>query len=248
MAKKGYLVWQNEKCKKSISCFKFGANKELIDKHLRILIEAIDKVKDSYLTYALDGLPIPPKYAQRDLIMHTERVFAYELYHQWSRLIDKRTKWVINAEVRKCLELFKDISNSSSETESSWNFPDLVLHKGQEKNEQLIACEIKRIDRLEDDFTKDINTLYILTRPATFNSCNEENNENLHPYLCGIFLLINGDYDNLKNIVKASIKELERLNIKQEAVKNIICVFLIAKDGKKEVGFQSLFNIWEQQK
>lgn len=254
--KKDYFIWDDEKSKLNISCLRFDKEKDIVELHLRKLMEAIDNVKSEYATYALNGISIPPKYRTKGLIKHTERVFAYELYHQWSNIIDKRT-WVINAEIRKYLECFKDnlmkkvkIVNDENPNNGTngydqnkvWNFPDLVLHKGQNKNYQMIACEIKRKDRLKYDFVKDIETLYWLTRSELIDN-NSNDMDSLEPYRTGVFLLLNGNFEDLKSIVKESQKIFNEKKIELDKTKNIICVFYNRINNHNEIGFQSLFNI-----
>ena len=246
--KKDYFIWEEEKCKSNISCLRFDKEKDVVELHLRNLLEAIDNVKKEYAVYALNHLPIPEQYANNDLIMHTERVFAYELYYQWSKIIDKRT-WVINAEVRKYLEWFSNNYNyqainlkADRKIETySWNFPDLVLHKGQNKNCQMIACEIKRIDRLKVDFVKDIETLYWLTRSELSDKSNS--GEVLEPYRSGVLILLNGNFEDLKLIVRDSRKTFKEMNIELDKTHNIICVFYNRLNNHNEIGFQSLFNL-----
>ena len=251
---KGYFIWDDEKCKSNISCLRFDPEKDVVELHLRKLLEAIDNVKIEYATYALNGLPIPSKYRTKGLIKHTERVFAYELYHQWSNIIDKRT-WVINAEIRKYLECFKNnlMKHASDENPNNgtncygqnkvWNFPDLVLHKGQNQNYQMIACEIKRKERLKNDFVKDIETLYWLTRSDLIDNSNKDS---LAPYRSGVFLLLNGNFEDLKSIVKESQKAFDEKKIELDKTKNIICIFYNRINNCNEIGFQSLFNINNQ--
>lgn len=245
--KKDYFVWDDVKWKHNISCLRFDKEKNLVELHLRLLMEAIDNVKTQYMTYSLDGLPIPDEYRNNGLIKHTERVFAYELYYQWSKLIDKRT-WVINAEIRKDLEFFSDNIKKSNEIKMndvnsdkrSWNFPDLVLHKGQNKNGQMIACEIKRIDRLNVDFVKDIETLYWLTRSDIIGN----SGKGIEPYRSGVFLLLNGTIEDFKSIIKVSSDSFKEKNINLDETRNIICVYCNRiNNNTKEIGFQSLFKL-----
>ena len=65
----------------------------LINQDLLSLIQAISQVDETYLSYAdtnanADG--------REDQIIQLERIFAYELYHQWSLLKDE--KLILNGE------------------------------------------------------------------------------------------------------------------------------------------------------
>lgn len=68
-----------------------------------------------------------------------ERVFAYELYHQWRMLIDghKYENLILNGEIRKDGSVIRHENLKEI-------YPDFVLHEQQNNlNQQLIICEIK---------------------------------------------------------------------------------------------------------
>ncbi|QOW10116.1 hypothetical protein Q73A0000_06960 [Kaistella flava (ex Peng et al. 2021)] len=71
----------------------------------------------------------------------SERVFAYELYHQW-RLIANQFNYenlLINGEIRKDGSVLRNNFNDIV-------YPDLILHEQQNNlNQQKIACEIKTV-------------------------------------------------------------------------------------------------------
>ena len=106
--------------------------KELCDENLQDLFKAILNVRSAYYTYSTKNFAINKKDVQEQL----ERVFAYELYHQWSKRLEEHHNWdtplTINGEIGKRVE-------------DALAYPDLVLHKGQDQNDnQEIAVEIKR--------------------------------------------------------------------------------------------------------
>jgi hypothetical protein len=110
------------------------------DNNLLFLIKAILNVKSRYVDF------------YQISVERLERVFAYELYHQWSILIDKQNKerntgdeYILNGETEKTMSHFgKDIVKVRT-------YPDLVLHKSMDlPRGQAIVCEIKR----RGNFTK----------------------------------------------------------------------------------------------
>ena len=75
-----------------------------IEKHFQNLLEAISKVSYAYLKaeYLEDG-----KLSDKEKLFvktQVERVFAYELYHQWSNLLGSNSPLVLNGETRKDFE------------------------------------------------------------------------------------------------------------------------------------------------
>lgn len=85
-----------------------------------------------------------------------ERVFAYELYHQYRKRMTsyEYNNLILNGEIRKDKSIIRS-------AEFKVSYPDLVLHEQQNNiNQQLIACEIKTINGLNyDSLLKDINKL-----------------------------------------------------------------------------------------
>lgn len=104
------------------------------DVHLENLFRAILNIRDEYYKYSLEQLEGSDEYQEQ-----LERVFAYELYHQWSiiqenynKSVSKEHCRVINGEAGKKLN-------------GCHIYPDMLLHGGQEDIEnQEIAIEIKR--------------------------------------------------------------------------------------------------------
>ena len=70
---------------------------------------------------------------------HLERVFAYELYRQWSNRIQiLYPEYVINGEPEKSPKLFSKLYSQKH------TFPDLVMHHDQGDHDyQGVICEIK---------------------------------------------------------------------------------------------------------
>jgi len=105
----------------------------ILEKKLKGLVEALLNVRKEYLAYSTNYLlnfPYKKRGEYKDDIEQVERVFAYELYHQWS--LTKPNDLVLNGEIGKRLN-------------DKIKFPDLALHGGQndyEHNE--VVVEIKR--------------------------------------------------------------------------------------------------------
>ena len=130
------------------------------------------------LTKAIDN--VPKKYIREcddKMRFHLERVFSYELYYRWSKLLNHRNenpeKLMLNAELSKH---YYEMNN--------FKFPDMVLHGNYAgKNKQFIICEIKssRYQIQDKSLKKDVESLY-------------KGVHELH-YHCGVFIYL-GDYVN----------------------------------------------------
>lgn len=153
---------------------------------------------------------------------HLERVFAYELYHQWSCILNhSRSKWIINAEIEKNLNEFCSKASTRSK------FPDLVLHEDQGTDNQMIVCEIKREIKTKN-IKIDIEKLRMLTNPMQ---------NNLLPYRCGILLIVNHTKEEFKNEINIIGDEIS------DGIDKILCVFATASREDTSVCFESLSNI-----
>lgn len=106
-----------------------------IDEHLRRLIEAISLVKPNYEHYETINIK------NEKIIKRAERVYAYELYHQYRSLMkrDNIDDCYLNGEIYKSSTILNNLDNSGY-------YPDLVLHKRYDSIEsetQYFICEIK---------------------------------------------------------------------------------------------------------
>ena len=107
------------------------------NKYFQWLFEALLKVKKRYLTYDVEFSSTSVDIKKE----HLERVFAYELYHQWSVILDqqKDNDLILNAEIDKninetIIEMNKSDNDDSSESLRVNVYPDLVLHQSQGKD------------------------------------------------------------------------------------------------------------------
>lgn len=179
---------------------------------------------------------------------HVERVFAYELYHQWS--MTNTSCLCLNAEVQKYVRKrisYKSKDNGHKTSTTAMVYPDLVFHGGQQTfANQKIVCEIKR----EEQFTGNKNAIFAdLLKLSCFtdkeNSVFLSSNKNHYDY--GAFLIVgekvSGQLTSLMKIKSSTTIKLIEKRVKQkisfetykadenyrETFKRIIC---IAYDGK----------------
>jgi len=191
---------------------------QLTDVFLKDLFTAILNVEDNYYAYSTKHLN--GSYQQQEQL---ERVFAYELYHQWSKLLErynkknKNDKRVINGEVGKKL----DFCNV---------FPDMILHKGQEDiHNQEIAIEIKRkISLSEENLLNDLEKLSDMLTEGKLSDC-------ATPFKYSVFILIGGNESDITRILKQ-----EKINNIND---NIFCVFC---QKKGELAFKTMDEIKAQ--
>lgn len=227
--------------KKNVREFKFMPDKELdlldvveLDNETTIKVStffnALLKISSNYYSYCIDE--------SKKVIEHVERVFAYELYHQWSNLLTKEDGFIINGEIGKQLEYFDQQSNIF--LGRAEKYPDLVLHKGQDEVDgNMIVCEIKR-KKNEVGFLNDLLKL------AIFTSNHNEQENKIPPYKCGIFVLVNSSQQEFLSAIKNDkIKYKSEFDYitTQANSKKIICVFCTADNATKEISYNSLFNL-----
>ena len=143
---------------------------------------------------------------------YCERVFAYELYHQFRKLMCDDIRYrelLFNGEQRKDESFFKDLFKELEDKD--YVIPDLILHKtlgSIDKHEgQILYIEIKTINN--SDVFSDLEKLTQLTRTPL----------NFYYY---IFIYVNADFDDLKKKIKGDRKKNEYENIDD----NILCFWV----------------------
>lgn len=192
---------------------------EFVGKYLCSLFESIASVDSSYIHYNGSNIDKDQE--------HVERVFAYELYHQWSNhsLISRNKNVVINSEIPKHL------IGEARNRKINLMYPDMVLHHGQNEYEgNILICEIKRegyahqhLEKMMDDFEK--LKLYL---------SNESKIKDIDcrwtPFKLGVFILTVSKDSNLElstsqiyNILDDTNKEILK-GYPEEITKRIICV------------------------
>ena len=190
---------------------------ELInDEYLKMLFKAIVEVNKQY--YYTEN----PENTSNEIIEQLERIFAYELYYQWSFLlkdynkhVSEEDKRIINGEIRK--QLF-----------GVNKYPDMVLHKGHNDiHHQEIVVEIKRKAAIKDDnVAQDIIKLSQFMTNG-FLGCGAS------PYRMGVLILTSGGEEDIREQLML-IKDKVLINY------NVICVFC---DGDKSLCYKTLDEI-----
>lgn len=211
----------------------FDSFNEEISKYIYSLFVSISNVASNYIHY--DGSNTEEDYE------HVERVFAYELYHQWSEysLIKSNKSLIINAEIPK--KLIGDARNAKIPL----MYPDLVLHQGQNDYKgNIIICEIKRAsyaqqhpDKVLDDFRK--LDLY-LSEKLKVNA----NKQDWDPFKVGVFIMTDSP-DSITPISTTCIRHYiekflnEVKKIDKEVQKRIICVVY----NGNELKYETLYSL-----
>lgn len=187
---------------------------DISDEYLKMLFKAIIEVDKQY--YYTEN----PQNASNEIIEQLERIFAYELYHQWSilqedynRRVPEDYKRIINGEIGKQLLGVN-------------KYPDMVLHKGHgDIHNQEIVIEIKRKAGLKDDNA--IQDLIKLSNFMTkgFLGCSAS------PYKVGVFILTNGNEEDISS-------QLLNITNKKYLNNNIYCIF--CKGDEKSLRYVTL--------
>ena len=195
--------------------------------HIELMLSAVTSVSKEYLWYKVTS---DDEEVEREQL---ERVFAYEFYYQWRRLLESfGCTLILNGEVSK-----KVRDKISVKRQYAIKYPDMVLHAGQDNFDeefQLIVCEIKRKEGFEEEtFRKDLSSIISYLDKDNFNKA---------PFQCGVLLLVGDTLDDSK--IKSTIKTVARENHKrQDCYKNILCVsYNYIRESKK---FDLTFSILE---
>ena len=118
----------------SLNCYDLCLNAER--PYLDMLMKAssnVDNIYMEYETYQVNGEEL------KSITKRAEKVFAYELYHQFRLLMPENCGYFINGEI------WKDKKIINTERAKSC-YPDLVLHGSLgcvDKETQYFLCEIK---------------------------------------------------------------------------------------------------------
>ena len=204
-------------CIKKLSEGVYEGINNIENKYLQILFKAIVEVGEQY--YYTEN----PESATNETIEQLERIFAYELYYQWSILqsnynktIPDEYKRIINGEIRKQMSGIN-------------KYPDMVLHKGQyDIHHQEIVVEIKRKVAINgDNVAQDIIKLTHFMSEG-FLGCGAS------PFSMGVLILTNGSENDIK-------EQLEI--IKDESInQNIYCVFCNGDNSLRYITLNEILN------
>ena len=207
---------------------------ELVGKYLCSLFESITSVDSRYIHY--NG---SDNNEDRE---HVERVFAYELYHQWSNhsLISQNKDIVINSEIPK--HLISGTRNSNI----SLMYPDMVLHHGQNEYEgNMIICEIKREEYAQNRHNKMMCDFEKMKIYLSNESKIKDIDDRWEPFHLGVFILTVSRYSNLElsvSLINKILGDKNKAVLKvypEDISKRIICVVY---DGSI-LKYDSLFNL-----
>lgn len=218
--------------------------------HLNVFFKSLKEVGQDYYVYDLDEDKVKSlcPSAETKALEHTERVFAYELYHQWSCFLTG-TDWKINAELRKNIEWFySEDDDNTSKNDSSNDFPDMVLHKSQKDDAQLIVCEIKRENRINCDIVKDLNRIYKFTIEK--DKKGKTSIDYYKAFKCGVFLVFNAYFSKIIKAIRTNLPAFVFKDVDDDKLDHIICVSSLYKENDKDplICYQSLGEIVRQLK
>ena len=161
--------------------------------------------------------------------MQVERSFAYELYHQWSLELARYKEMHPNMEnLRLNGEVTKNLDFNSR------SYPDIVLHGGQASlDNQLLVCEIKRVDGSYPDSSKIFDDLKKLSQFLHLRVSNDGNQIDAN-YQSAVFIVANIGREDLENKIKDALakKTAETIDILSDA-NNIYCISVDVNDQEK---------------
>ncbi len=204
---------------KTVSDF-FSTNFYEDTKYIKDLITSIIAVDQAYC-----------KWDYNKTIQKTERVFAYELYHQFKLLVKREDNILRYEDLRFDGEIgkkyFPDIPNLETRfnVEQKDFSPDLVLHKGQLDSNQLnqkLIVEIKTKANGSEEVVKDIIKLNYSIIKLNFQF--------------GVFISVNTLKSTLIQNLKSEIKLLN------EYENNFRRIIIIHYDGQN-LRIENLYNI-----
>ena len=154
-----------------------------LSQDLLALLQAIRNVDKAYLSYANTNANADDR---KDVINQLERVFAYELYFQWSLLKD--CNFVLNGEIGKIWN------------EEDW-YPDMVLHGGQDDTDNnKIVVEIKRECMVKNNKKAIIDDLKKLS--GFLVSAVNAQDKKFKNYEDAVFILLKGELTEISDALK----------------------------------------------
>lgn len=195
--------------------------------HVNIMLTALTNVGMDYLWYKEYPVDNSTKVTKE----HLERVFAYEFYHQWRKILESLgCTLYLNGEISKIIRV--DMENKKVST----LFPDIVLHGGQnckKKRFQFLACEIKRKEGMSPQkFREDIISLINYISDDYFTQ---------NPFQCGVFILVGDVLNTIKS--KKYINKLKSIAKISEYSKKIVCVSYNCENDTPNIQIEPLFRL-----
>jgi hypothetical protein len=186
---------------------------------IKSLFDSILRIDSSFLHYVKDGFGAK----QNCIIEHVERVFAYELYKQWSEnTFVKRNGLKVNAEISK------QFYSTPESKKVKLCYPDMILHSGQEANKNLMVCEIKRFENIKmhrKAQTKDLNSLGYFLDPRLKV---KDNIVEWKAYKYGVYILVGNECDIVNQnksimVLKEHIYQ-PKFDVPREHQNKILCL------------------------
>lgn len=179
--------------------------------HLDDFIKALIEVDGFYYTYT----------TQKKVKKYPERVFAYELYHQFRKIMEKNPEKYqsiyLNGEQQKSKQVVEDLEKCA---------PDLVLHDciyDVRPDGQFWACEIKM--KGNPDAMSDFDKFYRME---------------VLGFKCYIFLFAGVTFEEMA-------EEIRKLKVRTDTdvYKKTICISTYNENGIKQIHCHSLKDIVE---
>lgn len=176
--------------------------------HFNDFLLALIRVGPKYLLW--------PYGAKEQMI---ERVFAYELYHQWRIVADhyEYDNLIINGEIRKDRSIYRQNLGIV--------YPDLILHEQQNNtDQQVLACEIKTVQALNREPKSLIEDLLKLDKYI-----------DVLDYEISVFIQIKNPFDEF-------LKNRELLRQYEGTFNNPSKIFYVVKENDY-ISYQTLENL-----
>lgn len=179
--------------------------------HIDDFISALLEVEEFYYTYT----------TQKQVKKYPERVFAYELYHQFRKIMEKNPEKYqsiyLNGEQQKSKQVVEDLEKCA---------PDLVLHDciyDVRPDGQFWACEIKM--KGNPDAMSDFDKFYRME---------------VLGFKCYIFLFAGVTFEEMA-------EEIRKLKVRTDTdvYEKTICISTYNENGIKQIHCHSLKDIVE---
>lgn len=152
--------------------------------------EAIRRIDSKYFLWKDFTVP------DEELYKMQERVFCYEFYHQFRKIMEQDTNYsnfIFNAEIQKYA--FEKTLNAG------YKYPDFVLHYGQDNvKRQELVIEVKTSEGIKDkkNLQKDIEKLVDFTTNNAYGY-----------FSTGIFIVVNMSTNELKKELKSIVGKFD---------------------------------------